>query len=664
MMAAAGAQSAAAVAEAEEALAMKALSVAEARERREKLAKMRALLFYHEMKAKRLKKIKSKEYRRRIKKSKERRKAEAAAELGTGIDGLMNPDELRREIEDAEFERAKERLTLKHKNTSRFIRRAIKRGSTQLDEGTKEAVAEQLRLGEELRQRVYRMKGSGAVGGSDDTDASDTEASSSDSEGEGMLSSKARASVLELLEGRSAGGGTGEALQEQKGLFSLPFMQRAMERRRFEAEEEARSMLAATDDNDQGAPNRERSTPSGRRAFAGSDAASNHAERVKRLEYARLASDSELESDADEDVEAKALRLGRKLQGPYGAAPDGNHDQVSPTAEANAAADQANGEFSRQTLFEAVNGASRKRSLATAKVSVGVTIGPAPGEKIGIQQQQQQKDAFVRSKQFKGAKEGYVFTKGPRGVGYYMDGANTVAAALSVTVKQSTGGEKETQQPKSAALPLGGYEDNEVNMRLGGESLSLPPGGGAQSQEELVRQAFAGDDVAAEFAADKAAEVESELPNDPVPGALPGWGTWATQKREPRWAVDARAMAAAKRAAAAASRKDAGLQYVVISEKWDKRNAKYRTPSVPYPFNSKETYERTMRQPLGREFNTDESFRNLTRPAVIKDAGVVIQPIRYSAAMADHSSKASSGAKRAPVCTIAGGMPRRAKKRK
>lgn len=32
------------------------------------------------------------------------------------------------------------------------------------------------------------------------------------------------------------------------------------------------------------------------------------------------------------------------------------------------------------------------------------------------------------------------------------------------------------------------------------------------TQEDLIRRAFAGDDVAAQFAADKAAEVEGELP--------------------------------------------------------------------------------------------------------------------------------------------------------
>ena len=37
---------------------------------------------------------------------------------------------------------------------------------------------------------------------------------------------------------------------------------------------------------------------------------------------------------------------------------------------------------------------------------------------------------------------------------------------------------------------------------------------------------------------------------------------------------------------------------------------------MPYPFTSREAYERSMRAPIGPEYNTDEAFRNLTRPAV------------------------------------------------
>jgi hypothetical protein len=45
----------------------------------------------------------------------------------------------------------------------------------------------------------------------------------------------------------------------------------------------------------------------------------------------------------------------------------------------------------------------------------------------------------------------------------------------------------------------------------------------------------AGDDVEAEFAAEKAAEIEGELPKVEEVGALPGWGVWADQQKEPRW---------------------------------------------------------------------------------------------------------------------------------
>lgn len=63
-------------------------------------------------------------------------------------------DIIRLAAEDQELARAKERLTLKHRNSSKWARRALKRGMDVMDEGTKAAVAEQLRLGEELRRKV------------------------------------------------------------------------------------------------------------------------------------------------------------------------------------------------------------------------------------------------------------------------------------------------------------------------------------------------------------------------------------------------------------------------------------------------------------------------------------------------------------------------------
>jgi hypothetical protein len=48
---------------------------------------------------------------------------------------LGDTEQLRLAAEDAEFTRAKERLTLKHRNTSKWARRALKRGINITDEG-------------------------------------------------------------------------------------------------------------------------------------------------------------------------------------------------------------------------------------------------------------------------------------------------------------------------------------------------------------------------------------------------------------------------------------------------------------------------------------------------------------------------------------------------
>lgn len=41
-----------------------------------------------------------------------------------------------------------------------------------------------------------------------------------------------------------------------------------------------------------------------------------------------------------------------------------------------------------------------------------------------------------------------------------------------------------------------------------------------------------------------------------------------------------------------------------------------------------------MPQPLGKQYNADSAFRDLTRPAILKHTGVVIEPIRYSKPLA------------------------------
>jgi len=592
MLEAAGAHTASAVAESEEALAMRMLDAGEAKARREELARQRALLFYHEVKAKRLKKIKSKEYRRRLK------KAEKKRQEGAGEDGMLmvGEDELRQQREDAEYERAKERLTLKHKNTSRFIRRAIKRGSKHPDEGTREAIAEQLRLGEEIRRKVHAFRGEGA---SDSDDGSD-EDSSDDERRDERVSRKLESAARDVLDGEDGGDGPGA----EKGLLSLPFMKRSMEKQKQRAQRQARAVLHGDDgdDGDDEGGDGGEVGGSGRGARLKFGNGTNVGAGADADLDAELDIDIDDDDDVDEDVEAKLKRL----------ASDGSAKAVSASKDGS-----KKGSKYGHTSKHLTN-ASDNRS-------------------------------FIPAKMFQGAKEGFVFTKGSNGMGYYKEGGAppTVAVSVAGTGAKVSEVSEVSKVPKMPKMPK--PQKNTASKKAH-----------VFSQDDLIRKAFAGDDVVDEFKKSKAEEVEAELPHEEVPGELPGWGTWSNpNKKEPAWVREAKAKAEAKKAAAAKARKDAAMEFVVISEKWDSKNAsKYKTQSVPYPFNSKDTYERSMRQPIGKDFNTVDSFRNLTRPAVVKDSGVIIEPLQLSKSVGNHNAGAKMS-QRPSIIKVSGGMPKR-----
>ena len=94
------------------------------------------------------------------------------------------------------------------------------------------------------------------------------------------------------------------------------------------------------------------------------------------------------------------------------------------------------------------------------------------------------------------------------------------------------------------------------------------------SNEELIKRAFAGDDVEVEFEKAKDDILNEENPEPEKPVLLPGWGEWTdVQKKKgvPSWMKEEHANAKRKREEALAKRKDARLKHVIISEKIDKK---------------------------------------------------------------------------------------------
>ena len=76
-------------------------------------------------------------------------------------------------------------------------------------------------------------------------------------------------------------------------------------------------------------------------------------------------------------------------------------------------------------------------------------------------------------------------------------------------------------------------------------------------------------------------------------------------------------------------RNDAHLKHVIINQQVDKKADAFRIEGVPFPFTSREQYERAMRQPLGREWNASNAFQELNKPEVKTRLGTIIDPINF-----------------------------------
>jgi U3 small nucleolar RNA-associated protein 14 len=238
-------------------LALKKVSIDEVRHRRAQLRAMRELMFRQDLKAKRIAKIKSKTYRRIHKKEREREMARQAAEEDSDGEEAM---ERKMKVETA---RAKERMTLRHKNTRDWATKMLNRGQHDLE--TRRAISEQIRRGDELRRKVL---------GNDEDDEDDEESDSEEDLEE-----------LKSIKDPSKWGENPFTMGQEelrKGVMGMKFMQDAEERQKqINAKHLAEIKASLNDGSD--AEDLE-ATANGRKTFVPGDQVFSH----------RLSSDSKV----------------------------------------------------------------------------------------------------------------------------------------------------------------------------------------------------------------------------------------------------------------------------------------------------------------------------------------------------------------------------------
>ncbi|NXU22181.1 UT14A protein, partial [Thalassarche chlororhynchos] len=173
---------------------------------------------------------------------------------------------------------------------------------------------------------------------------------------------------------------------------------------------------------------------------------------------------------------------------------------------------------------------------------------------------------------------------------------------------------------------------------------------GGIDQRGVITEAFAGDDVVADFRREKHKAEQAAKPQ-PVNLVLPGWGEWGGTGLKPSAKKIKRFLL---KPPPAPPRRDQHLPHVIMSERRNIHAAAHQVSELPFPFERHQQFEQSIRTPVGPTWNTQRAFQKLTAPRVVTRAGHIIQPISAED-VPDVATAAGSGAK--PALEIAPKRP-------
>ncbi|KAI0640105.1 Utp14 protein-domain-containing protein [Trametes polyzona] len=580
-----------------ESLKMNHLSVEEVAARRAELAKMRDLMFRAEAKAKRVAKIKSKTYRRLKKKE----RARLAAKLGEDEEDLDDEEaRLKREVE-----RARERATLRHKNTGKWAKAMRERG--ELDEDQRRDINEMLDRGEKLRRKI-RGQGESDEGSEDD---------SSEGEGEEDVA-RIKAKAFDELAALDADEPEAPAGKKGKSIFEMKFMKDAMAREQRKANEivddfvkEMGGGSGDPDADEDAGDGQDGDQPSGAviQRVGGRAIYRPGALNTGVRPVGSLASDTSSVTLKSTDLppEARGSPPARSASPP--GSPVSQRPVPPPTDEVNPWLAQAAGSS---------RGGQAKHEVAISKES-----GAAEKSKNKLR-----KRVKKRLEEKEKAQEDAAVDISLSTVMTLADGGEAGSSTAGQAAKPSA---KSKGKARAAQDDDDNDSDSDANSELEEQEKALARKGKGKAngvkafeQRDLVALAFAGDNVVQDFADAKRREIAEDAPKE-IDTTLPGWGSWGgagTKKAPPKPHL-------VKKLAGVdpATRADYKKAHVIISEKRDKKAARYQVKDLPYPYTSKAQFERSMEVPLGTEWNTRLGFQRATLPKVVTKMGTLITPL-------------------------------------
>ena len=552
----------------------------EVQARRADLRRARELLFREEIRAKRIKKIKSKSYRKVHRKERERNmQREKDALTAAGVDNSES------EKERQDRRRAEERMGARHRE-SKWAKGIKDSGRAKWDEDARGEVTEMARRGEDLRRRI---EGKTVAG---DEDASLSSDSESDEENDiEDAETRNNRKFQDRLQRLDEDGNEIGSNDKGSRLASMDFMKKAEARRKARNDADVENLRrdfageeTPSEEDGQEGKGRKSYGPMKKSQISSTKARQSDGKAEKNEFEERPGSD-----DEDED------RDGAKIEDV-----DIVVDNYSVQIKANEVEKPSLGDKHRRKPYETQEASAQEASENPWLM----------GSK---------KDSNASRRRIQNPDAGAIISNTPAVniIPPPAEKANPCSALKGA--RQAEASRQSVQPSRKASMPNIALDDPDSdNESDNAENLPF-----VLRNQELVRKAFAGDEVVANFEQEKRATIQDE-DEKVVDNTLPGWGSWtgagigkkAERRNKGKLLTKITGVKAEKR-------QDAKLDRVIINEKKVKKNGKYLASSLPHPFETRQQYERSLRLPVGPEWTTKETFQGMTKPRLLMKPGVI-----------------------------------------
>uniref|UniRef100_A0A8C3QPP6 UT14A protein n=1 Tax=Cyanoderma ruficeps TaxID=181631 RepID=A0A8C3QPP6_9PASS len=563
----------------EEMASLQAMSLEEALRRRKELQKARAVQSYYEAKARRTKQIKSKKYHRVLKKSRRRQALKEFEQLHKS-----DPAAALARLEELEQLRMQERMSLKHQNKGKWARsRAI---MAKYDLEARKAMQEQLARNKELMQKV-RVEPP-----------------------EEELCEVPEEDTTALPVPTGATGANPWMLGKPSGLALEPEAQEGPRddtvpgtvenKDEMEEEEELSEEEALLQDFKQK-----------RRERTGSPEGHGKEHGRKRQPVGADETEASAEQPRDSPVPpACAKELGSSPVPPPCA------EELGSSPVPPACAEELGNSPVPPTCAEELGSSPVPPTCAEELVRTALEPPPQAQEQLLLSEQlcrvQTMEDVESLAKEEVVEEQEKLVARRP--------------GKRAQQQKEGRAGDKHTKKTpaKRKVISLEAVLDGKPQeMDCPSLPVVLEEEEGGIEQRGMITEAFAGDDVVADFRREKH-KVEEAAKPQPVSLVLPGWGEWGGTGLKPSARKIKRFLI---KPPPAPPRKDRHLPHVIISEKRNIHAAAHQVSELPFPFERHQQFEQSMRTPVGPTWNTQRAFQKLTAPRVITRPGHIIQPI-------------------------------------